>query len=279
MVSSGQNAPISVIIITHDEENEMERCLSSVCWADEIVVVDSFSEDRTVEIARRFTDRVFEREFTDFSDQREFAASKCGNDWILSIDADEVISGELQSEIVAAVSDERFDAYYVPFATYIFGGWLKHGSWNPDYHLRLYRRSKGSWQRAVHERVITSGACGFLENPILHYAYSDISSWMASINKYSSLEAGLTDVPPKRLIAELFLRPSAIFIKNFILQGGYLDGPRGLVMCTIRASAEFLRWSKLWEKSCRRQDDGAPPPRRLTLRTMITRSLMKRGPG
>jgi glycosyltransferase involved in cell wall biosynthesis len=277
MVDENGGEALSVIVITHDEEDDIARCLESVSWADEIVVVDSGSVDRTIEIAREYTDSVLEREFTDFSDQREFAAARCRNDWVLSIDADEVISSELRSEIEAAVSCGRCDAYYLPEATYIFGGWLRHGSGNPDYHIRLYRRSKGRWQGVVHERVVTEESIGFLDNPILHYSYQDISSFVVSMNSYTSLEAELTEQRPEHLVRRLCLRPVKMFVNSFILQAGFLDGERGLIVSTLGAIHEFLRWAKISVKSNLYASGDKAPAFCPTVRIRLMRWLMKRG--
>lgn len=277
MVDENGREALSVMVITHDEEDNIARCLDSVSWADDIVVVDSGSDDRTVEIVRGYTDRVFEREFTDFSDQREFAASKCRNDWVLSIDADEVVSEELRREIEVAVSDGLCDAYYLPDATHIFGGWLKHGSGNPDYHIRLYRRSKGKWQGVVHERVVTVGTIGFLDSPILHYSYQDVSSFVAGVNRYTTLEAELTETRPGHLVRSLCLRPVKAFVDSFFLEGGYLGGARGLIVSVLRATHEFLRWAKLWVKFAPRGVEAGSPYSRVNVRTRLIRWLMRKG--
>lgn len=277
MVDEKSREALSVVVITYNEEEDMARCLDSVSWANEIVIVDSGSDDRTIEIVREYTDRVFERIFTDFSEQREFAASKCSNDWVLSIDADEAVSEELQSEIKAAISGGRCDAYYLPTATHMFGGWLKHGSGNPDYHIRLYRRSKGKWYGVVHERVVTGGSVGFLDHPILHYSYQDISSFVASANRYTKLEAELTETRPGHLVRNLYLRPVRVFADSFVIQGGYLDGPRGLIVSALDATHEFLRWAKLWVKFVPQGVEVGSSYYGVNTRTRLMRWLMKKG--
>lgn len=262
---------VSVIIITLNEERDIERSLESVSWSDDIVVVDSYSEDSTVEIARRYTEKVFLREFSGFSDQRQFAASQCSNDWVLSIDADEVISGELCEEIKERLASGGHDAYHIPIATLMFGGWLKHGNWYPNYHIRLYRRSRAEWGGFVHEKIVVHGSCGYLKRPILHYHNNTISSYISNTDKYTDLDVSNTTQLPDNILFRLTLRPLYSFIKNFILQGGILDGVRGFIVCCMRAGYEFVLAAKLWNKFNNQGEVPSPPSYRVTLRVRLTR--------
>ena len=149
---------LSVVIITLNEEAKIKDCLESVAWADEIVLVDSFSKDNTVEIARNYTDKIYQREFAGFGDQKNFALSKASGDWILAIDADERVTSELQEEIKRTLSNPGANGYYMRVKSYFADKWIKHCGWWPDYHLRLFRRDYGRFSdRLVHEGIQVDG--------------------------------------------------------------------------------------------------------------------------
>jgi glycosyltransferase involved in cell wall biosynthesis len=238
---------LGVVVLTLNEEVCMERCLDSVQWADEIVVVDSGSTDRTVEIARKITDRVYTRPLTTFSEQRNYGARMCESDWVLFVDADEVVSSALREEIEHALVDSAHQAYHIPFVTFMFGGWLRH-CMSSQYHIRLYRRAEDQWVGSVHEKVVTTGSCGFIKSPILHYSHDDIQAFLAASLDYIWMEVEKAPARPKWLIASLFLRPPAIFIKTYLLQGGWLDGVRGFTACAMRSTYELIRWLHFWER-------------------------------
>src|SRR5438477_414102 len=173
-------APLSCTIICYDEEEGIRAALESVKWCDEIVVVDSFSTDRTVEICREYTDRIFQREWPGFVEQKAFALEQTRCAWVLNLDADERVSPELRREIEEVLRDPDADGYYVPRLVYYLGRWWRRGGWYPDYRLRLFRRDKVVWGGIdPHEKVILHGRSRRLRGPLLHYTYRDVAAPVA----------------------------------------------------------------------------------------------------
>ncbi len=240
---------ISAVVITHNEEKNIRRCLESLSWADEIVVVDSFSQDRTKEIASSFTDRIFDVEWQGFGKQKEFARTKASYDWVLSIDADEVVPEKLGEEIKNIINKNKpLDGCYIPRLSNFLGRWIKHGGWYPDYVLRLFKKDKARFDESlVHEKLILEGKTGFLKNEILHYTDPDISHYLSKMDKYTTLSA-------QKLLAEgkgpalfdLFFRPAAIFFKMYLLKSGFLDGWQGFLLASFSSFHVFVKYAKLW---------------------------------
>ena len=266
-----RRVPISAVVVTLNEEKNIERLLKSVAWADEIVVVDSYSEDHTVEIAKRYTDRVIQREFTDFKDQWSFAVSLCANDWLLVLGADEVVPPALRDEILAALEKGNHDGYYFPMAQHILGGWLKHGAGYPAYHIQLYRKSRGRWEGVVHEKVALDGSYGFLRNPILHYTHPNVSSFLGKTIFYSDLWVSALEEKPDQTLLSLFLSPLKVFIWSYVKHGGFLDGARGFVWSLLLLVNEAVLTAKIWEKLYMKPEPLEPPTYRLTIRARVIR--------
>ncbi len=244
---------LSVVIITFNEETNIRRTLESVTWADEIVVVDSGSTDRTVEICREYTDRVIPQEWLGFSAQKNFAIDSSTGDWVLSLDADEPVEPMLSEEIRDIIaSPAALDGYFIPRKTFFLGKQIRHGGWYPDYNLRLFRKGKGRFEdRAVHEAVKVNGTTGRTGYAIEHYAYPDLSSYMSSINKYSSLAV---DVMSQRGISgfksgllNITLRPVFTFVLKYFFRRGFLDGKHGLVLNLFHSYYVFAKYAKAWE--------------------------------
>lgn len=244
---------LSVTIITYNEEANIRRTLESVKWADEIVVVDSGSTDRTVEICREYTDRIFHQDWLGFARQKNFAIGKTEGDWVLSLDADEPIEPALADEIRGIISSSRsFDGYRIPRRTFFLGKQIKHGGWYPDYNLRLFRRGKGSFEdRTVHEAIRVPGSVGKTLHAIEHYAYQDLASYMTSINKYSSLAV---DVMEEKGISafkaswmNIMFRPVLTFVLKYFIRLGFLDGKHGLVLNLFHSYYVFAKYAKAWE--------------------------------
>ncbi|MEM2983266.1 MAG: glycosyltransferase family 2 protein, partial [Candidatus Bathyarchaeia archaeon] len=167
----GKAGKISTCIITYNEEENIRGCIESALWTDEIVVVDSGSTDRTVEIAGSYTDRIFIKDWEGFTGQKNFATNQCSCPWILSLDADERVSPPLREEIEGLFEDGKepeSEGFYIPRHTYYLGRWINHGGWYPDHQLRLFKRDKGRWEgEGIHERVVISGKKGYLKGDIL----------------------------------------------------------------------------------------------------------------
>jgi len=242
---------ISVCIICFNEETNIRRCLESSKWADEIIVVDSMSQDRTVEIAREFTDKVYQRAWPGYVEQKNFALSRAKGDWILSIDADEEIGQGLQGEIREETEKkDAKDGYRMPRLSFYQGRWIKHSGFYPDRQLRLFRRERGHWTgRRVHEKVLIQGQVGTLENDLLHYPYRGIiSGQIWTVDKFTDLLAEDMYEEGNRLNPLLLLlRPPLKFIEVYFFKLGLLDGLAGFIIAVTSAYAIFVRYVKLRE--------------------------------
>lgn len=246
---------LSVTIITFNEESNIGRTLESVKWADEIVVVDSGSTDKTVDICRQYTEHVIHQDWLGFAKQKNFAIDKATGEWILSLDADEPIEEMLAEEIRDIItSPTAFDGYYIPRKTFFLGKQIRHGGWYPDYNLRLFRKNKGRFEeRAVHEAIKVQGTAGRTGYAIKHFAYPDLTSYMSSINKYSSLAV---DVMVKKGIGifktssvNILLRPLFTFLLRYIFRLGFLDGKHGLILNLFHAYYVFAKYAKAWARN------------------------------
>jgi glycosyltransferase involved in cell wall biosynthesis len=240
---------VSCIIITRDEASNIKRCLESVRWADEIVVVDSGSTDDTRKIASLFTDRVFDLDWEGFGPTKEFARTKAREEWILSVDADEEVSEELREEIRRTVdSPDAADGYLIPRRSNFLGRWMRHGGWYPDPVLRLFRKDIGHFTPSlVHEEVRVRGKTGLLRNDLLHYTDPDFGHYLDKLNRYTSLDAlGLLNSGAKSTLWDIALRPSAVFLKMYLVKAGFLDGIHGLILATASAFHVFSKYVKLW---------------------------------
>jgi len=230
--------------------------LESVKWSDEIVVVDSFSSDKTVDIAREYTSRVFQNKWSNFSQQKNLALGKASSQWVLNIDADERVTPELKKEILTIINSEfqSFDGYYIPRKNHYMGMWIRHCGWYPDYKLRLFRRGKGRFnERIVHESVVVEGRKGYLKSYLSHNSYKDLSDHLSRIDRFSSLAAQEMFKDGKKAgVFDLLFRPLTRFIKMYLLKKGYLDGIYGLVVSIMGSFYVFTKYLKLWELSRRR---------------------------
>ncbi|ADG83678.1 glycosyltransferase family 2 protein [Thermincola potens] len=240
---------ISVVIITKNEEKHIEECLESVQWADEIIVVDSFSTDATVEICRKYTDKVFQREWTGFADQKNYGIELSGCPWVLSIDADERITPALKEEITKAMQNDRFAGYYIPRKNYLNSRWMRYAAQYPDYQLRLFRNTARFDGREVHERVTVNGPVGYLKEPMVHCTYQNLDQFVEKINKYTCLEAVERLKKNRDIPIYLFLYlPLRKFFSLYIYRKGYKDGVLGLIISGLAAFYVFLELAKAWEK-------------------------------
>lgn len=246
---------VSIVVITLDEEDHLRRCLESVAWADEIVVVDAESRDKTVQIAREFTDRVISRPWAGFATQKNFAVEQTTGDWVFSLDADEEASPELCEEIATAIADpQACDGYAIRRRNVFLGRWIRYGGLYPDWQVRLFRRGRGRFiERAVHESVSVAGTLGRLRGHLLHCSYEGVTDFFDRANRYSSLAADEWIREGRRVRArELVVRPLGRFVSMYVLQRGFLDGRRGLLLAALYAYYVFMRSAKIWEATRRR---------------------------
>lgn len=241
---------ISVTIITFNEERNIRRCLESVRWADEIVVVDSFSTDKTVEICREYTEHVIQHEWLGYVQQKNYAVDCATYDWIFSLDADEEISPELQSAILGMWKRGfSYDGYKVARKVYYLGRWIRHGGWYPDYKIRLFHRAKGRWGGIdLHEKVILNGTCGKLKGDLFHYTYENITVHIRKMNSYTTISAQkLYKKGRKPSLLNIFFNPPVKFIKTYFIKAGFLDGKAGFFISIIGSFYVFMKYLKLWE--------------------------------
>jgi len=237
---------ISAVVITRDEEDEIDACLASLAWADEIVVVDSGSTDRTVAIARRRAHKVRTLHFRGFTAQKRAATELAAGPWILSVDADERVTDELREEILAAIDGGVPVGYRIPRLTWCLGAFVRHGMWYPDYKLRLFRKETGRWEGGkVHERVAVGGPVGTLQSPILHYSFRTIADHHATIDHFTRLGAeDLTAAGQGGSPWNLLIHPPATFLKSYVLRLGFLDGWRGLLIALLSAKHSFRKYAR-----------------------------------
>ncbi len=242
-------AKISVYVIAFNEENKIGSALASVTWADEIVVVDSGSTDRTVEIAKKYGASVVQIPFEGFGRLRNRALEACTNEWIFSLDADERCTPEVHDEIKQIVSDHAaLNAYFVPRRNYFMGRWIRHSGWYPDYRQpQLFRNGMFRYKDdPVHEGFVASGRVGYLKNAIWQIPFQDLEQVIEKMQRYSSLGADkLAARGVKSSIVKAFLHGLMAFIRIYLLKGGFLDGGAGFVTAFGNFEGTFYRYAKL----------------------------------
>lgn len=243
---------ISACITAGNEEKNIRRCLESVKWADEIVVVDSHSKDRTAEISREYTDLVYQHSWQGYIGQKNLIKSMARGPWILFVDADEEISPELRDEILREFDEgtpRHYAGYEFPRMVWYLGRWIRHGDWYPDVKLRLFRKDLGRCGgREPHDRMIVQGAIKRLKGVMHHYTYNNIGDQLATLNKFSTISAQ-THYEEGEVFAwsKLLLRPLLRFLRGYLLKLGVLDGLPGLVIAATTAYGVFIKYAKLWE--------------------------------
>ncbi|MCB1326316.1 MAG: glycosyltransferase family 2 protein [Spirochaetales bacterium] len=245
---------LSVCIITLNEQDRLPRCLDSVSFADELIVVDSGSKDETAAVARERGARVVKRAFEGFVIQKNFAISLARFEWVLVIDADEVVTPELARAIQEVTGRDDVQAngpvaYRVARMSYYLGRWIRHSGWYPDYNIRLFRRGFASFEGGtVHETVVPMGPVATLPGHLEHYSYGDISDHLARIDAYSTLLAQDKHRRGKRSsIPWAITKSCSKFFLTYVYRLGFLDGYAGLVIAVLGAYYNFLKYVKLWE--------------------------------
>jgi len=240
---------ISALVLTRDEEGNIARCLASLDFCREITVVDSGSIDRTREIARDFTPKVFDHKFEGWGPQRNWGIEQCSHDWILVLDADEQISSELKNEIIHLKPEEIIKGYYINRLTQYMGRWIKHSGWYPQYVLRLFDRRYAAYNNAaVHESVEIRAAAAKLQSPILHYSYRDLSHHLRKIDDYTGKRAAERYAEGRRFSpVKTVFAPPGEFLKKYLLKLGILDGIPGFMVAVTSAYYVFLKQAKLYE--------------------------------
>jgi glycosyltransferase involved in cell wall biosynthesis len=242
---------VSAIVVCFNEEENIRPCLESLRWCDEIVVVDSFSTDRTVEIVRQYTDRIIQRPWAGYREQKAFAHSQATKDWVLLVDSDERVTPELRDEIQQTLTHDSSACagFAVPRLVFYLGRWWWRGGWYPDYNVRLFRRDRATWGGSdPHEKILVDGPVRRLRYPLYHFSYRNIEDHIERINRFTSISSQELRKNEKhwRLIDAL-LRPGFRFFRSYILKRGFMEGFAGFYVATTAAMYVFLRYAKLWE--------------------------------
>jgi len=239
---------LSVVIITRNEENNLPRCIESVKFADEIVVVDSGSTDRTQQIAESMGARFFTKTWAGYGPAKQEGVNRATGEWILSIDADEEVTAELADEIREVVATENSaNGYYIPRRTNFLGRWIYHCGWYPDPVLRLFRKSRGRFDEAVvHEKATIDGQAGRLKGELLHYSYPDLESYFKKFNRYTTMGAEKAYQEGRRSgWFDIVIRPPVSFVKHYVTRQGFRDGMEGFTLSVFSSLAVMVKYVKL----------------------------------
>jgi len=252
---------LSAVVLTKNEEKNIAKCLNSLKFCDEIILIDDYSTDKTANIARNFGAKIFNRHMNmNFADQSNFGIKKAKGEWSLLVDADEIITPELAREIQRAItpnvipgSDQesiQINAYQIPRIDYFLGKKLRYGEPGKSRVTRLVKKGKGQWSRRVHPTLNIKGEISTLKNPIMHYPHENIAEFIRSINRWSFWHSlALDEENKKSSIIKITLWPILKFIQNYILRLGFLDGTHGFVHAVIMSFHSFLGWSNLYVKT------------------------------
>ncbi|MGE3975927.1 MAG: glycosyltransferase family 2 protein [Bdellovibrionales bacterium] len=245
-----EKLPVSLVVITLNEEHNIERCLRSAPWVSEMIVVDSGSTDKTAALAQALGAKVVVEPFRGFRAQKEFATSLAKNDWVLSLDADEALSPELSLKLQEffKTQSSQFDGVETTRLSYHMGRWIHHGGWYPDWQLRFFNRKQAKWVGGhVHERVEGSRVKR-LQEPLHHWVFKDLSDQVDTNNDYSSRGAkDLFDLEKRFSMMKLVFKPYSKFLETYFWKRGFLDGLPGFIIAVGAAYSVFLKYSKLWE--------------------------------
>ena len=262
---------IAAVVITKDEERNIADCLASVVWVDEIVVVDACSTDRTVELARRFTDKVFVRPWPGYGPQKNFGIEQATADWILIMDADERVSDELREEIIAVLgkspspspSPSRGEgspvvAYRIPRRNYYYGRWVRWGGVYPDYQIRLFRKGDTRYNDVqLHENLLVKGSVGTLVGHLDHFTERQIEDHFRKFGIYTTLAAQEKLKQIKSVgWSDLLIRPLVITFKTYFVKQGFRDGVRGLILSVFAGMFTLMKYCKAWDLLRRKTEAG-----------------------
>lgn len=242
---------LSVVVITLNEEKNIERCLKAVqSIADEIILVDSLSTDKTQELAKPFVSRIINQEFLGYVGQRNFATEQAIHDWVLMLDADEVVDEELCQNILAVKNNPEYEVYQLKRLTNYCGKWIRHSGWYPDKKIRLYNRTKGKWVgELVHEHWeanTDNEKVGTLQGHLLHYTFNSIDEHIRQIHKFTELSAQSAAKAGKTCsLLKIWFGPKWYFFSRYFLKLGFLDGYYGYIVCRLSAYAQLIKYSKI----------------------------------
>lgn len=240
---------LSVVVLTKNEESCIASCLDSVKWADEIIVVDDESADKTIEIVKRYNAKVFHRKMDVEGKHRNWAYAQAKNSWVLSLDADETVTPELKVEIEAAIGTDAFTAYDIPLRNFISNYWVRYGGWYPASKVRLFKKDKFRYEESeVHPRAFIDGSCGHLKSDIIHRGYPDLEHFLNSVNRQSTLEA-VKWIKTGRKMTLLWAAWRAVdrFFRRYIRKKAYKDGMYGFIIAYFDTLYQILSYVKFRE--------------------------------
>ncbi len=257
---SDSKPEVSAIVVCFNEEDNIGPCLESLKWCDEIVVVDSFSTDRTVEICRGYTERVIQRAWRGYRDQKAFAHSQATKEWVFMVDADERVPPDLKDEIQETLSrwEDHYVAFSVPRIVYYLGRWWWRGGWYPDYDIRIFRRERARWGGSEpHEKILVEGRVKRLRHPLQHYSYRNIEDHVARINRFTSISSKELRREGRRWRwADNVCRPALRFLHFYVWKRGFIEGFPGFFAAVTAAVYVFLKYAKLREAELREAKEG-----------------------
>lgn len=254
LLDAAGRLPLSVVITTYNEEENIEDCLKSVIWADEILLVDSYSTDETLELAKRFPIQILQRKYYGSAAQKNWSLDRVKNDWVLIIDADERVPEELAAEILELlVAGPADHGYYIRRENVLIDRVIRHSGWSTDKVVRLFNRHHGRYpNRRVHADLQIDGSVPILKNPFRHHTFRSFGQYFGKFLNYAEWGAAQAFRDGRRAgLMEVGFRPAWRFFRMFVLQLGFLDGMYGLVLCMLQAFGVFLKYARLWEYGVR----------------------------
>jgi len=250
--TSSDRPKVSGVVVCYNEQDNIERCLKSLLWTDEIVVVDSFSTDGTAELCKKYTDRVYQKEWPGYIQQKTYAVSLAKNEWVFSLDSDEVVTDALSDEILTRLPEDKgqFDGYYVRRHSFYLGQWINHGGWYPDYKLRLFKKDEViHGGENPHDKYFVKGKTANLKGEIEHYTYKDISDQLSTIDMFSNIASDQLYRKNNRFpLVKMLFKPPVTFFETYVYKLGFLDGLAGFVISVLTSYYTFVKYAKLWEK-------------------------------
>ncbi len=259
------NEKLSAVILTYNSEDNINRCLQSINWADEIIVIDSFSKDKTLEIVESYKARIFQNEYKGYSKQLEYGINLAKNNWILVLDSDEKLTGELVNEIKLVLQNPQdVGGYEIPRKVFFLGRYIRHGGWYPDYQFRLFKKDKSEpIHLEVHGAYTTTYKKEKLSGEIIHYTYRNLYDYINRMNIYTSLDTDnkLKQNPGRKIKWYNFiLNPLSVFFRMFFFKKGYKDGMQGFIIALVSAFYNLVLYVKAWEYQMSAKYKYAKPP-------------------
>ena len=241
--------PLTVIVPCGNEEAVIEGCLASVGFADEILVVDSFSTDGTLAIARKYTDRILQHEYINSAAQKNWAIPQARHEWVLIVDCDERVTPELAAEIKAILEAPQYDGYWIRRRNFMFGKEIRHGTWSTDKVLRLFRRDLGRYEnKHVHAEIELDGRVGWFRGKLVHHGFRSLSQYLSKMDRYGAWGAlNARDLGLRGTGWRIAVHSLGSFLKSYLLRCGFLDGTEGLIIALMEAYSAFLKYAKLYE--------------------------------